>query len=156
MHRKQNWIASSFYLCLGACRLKYRRLQICSSTVNNGATGFSLLEVIVALALVSVLLTLTVQSGAQMLDRWNFRLTERQIMNDVNALPYWAFNTQTSFRLSQAEALKRTMPDGWSIREVTPIWYSRTGICSGGEFEIEAPNGYVGKHSVAGPECRVN
>lgn len=117
--------------------------------------GFSLLEMTVALFLMGLLLTLVAQSGVSMFERWNLKLTERGIRNQISALPLQAHASRQSFSLDDALSGPVTVPTGWSVNTESPILYSDTGICSGGTLLIKAPNDREWVYRLSPPDCRV-
>ena len=117
-------------------------------------SGFSLLEMTVALFLGAMLLTLVAESGVTMLDRWQLSLAERNIRNQVSALPLKAHASRRAFTLDDAIGADVILPEGWTISAEDEIFYADTGICSGGVVEIRSPNDRVWSYTMEPPFCR--
>ena len=121
---------------------------------SGADSGFSLLEMTVALFLGAMLLTLVAESGVTMLDRWQLSLAERNIRNQVSALPLKAHASRRAFTFDEAIGSDIILPEGWTISAEDEIFYADTGICSGGVVEIRSPNDRVWRYSMEAPFCR--
>lgn len=116
--------------------------------------GFSLLEMTVALFLGALLLTLVAESGVSMLDRWQLSIAERNLRNQISALPLKAHASRRAFTLDQAIGSDVILPEGWAILADDEIFYADSGICSGGAVEIRSPQDRVWRYRLEAPFCR--
>lgn len=116
--------------------------------------GFSILEMTVALFLGALLLTLVAESGVSMLDRWQLSIAERNVRNQISALPLKAHASRRSFTLDEAVGSDITLPPGWTLIADDEIFYADSGICSGGAIEIRSPQDRVWRYTLEAPFCR--
>jgi len=124
------------------------------SPTRLAEAGFSLLEMTVALFLGALLLTLVAESGVSMLDRWQLSIAERNLRNQISALPLKAHASRRSFTLDEALGSDVTLPAGWTIVADDEIFYADSGICSGGVIEIRSPQDRVWRYTLEAPFCR--
>ncbi len=117
--------------------------------------GFSLFEVTIALFLAALLLTLVAQSGVRMFDRWNTSITERDIRNQISALPAHAHAYRQTFTLTDALTEKISVPNDWQVTPIDQIIFAESGICSGGDIEIHSPKGRTWSYKLTAPHCIV-
>lgn len=115
----------------------------------------SLLEVSVALFLVGIILMLMTQSGVRMFERWQVASTERDIRNQVNALPTRAFIERQVQPFATAVDRSVALPEGWRISASPGLTYLPSGVCSGGQVSITSPNGREWIYLVEPPSCHL-
>lgn len=116
-------------------------------------SGMSLLEVAVTLFLVSVLLMLITQSGVRMLERWQSAATERDIRNQLNALPVQAFVAREIQSFEIAVERHIDLPEGWRVQAPVGLSYLPSGVCNGGQISIISPQGKSWDYLVEPPRC---
>lgn len=119
--------------------------------------GFSLLELLVVLALVSIMVALvaprlagTVRAIASSGERAE---TQRQI----EQLPLLARADGRSFHFNTdaplaAEGIE--LPDGWQVVALSPLVVAANGICSPAQVRVDGA-GVTETWHVAAPDCRV-
>ena len=116
-------------------------------------SGMSLLEVVVTLFLVGILLMLMTQSGVRMFERWQSASTERDIRNQLNALPMQAFVARESQTFETAVQRYVELPVGWRVQAVEGLKYLPSGVCNGGQVSITSPRGQSWDYMVEPPRC---
>lgn len=105
------------------------------------ARGFTLLELLVVLALAALLTALVVPAAVRGLDA----ARERGVAADLTALlaglPVRAFKDGESvqFDAKALTALLPELPAGWSLQLSAPLRYSASGVAEGGEVVLKAP-----------------
>lgn len=115
--------------------------------------GLSLLEIVVAMALLSIVMTLSVQSGAEMLERWQYRAMVKDVRNRIAGLPLKASLERRPMELASLPAGVTGLPEGWKIEEQTPLVFSRSGLCNAAEFTLIDPAGRRHRFFVNPPDC---
>jgi prepilin-type N-terminal cleavage/methylation domain-containing protein len=116
-------------------------------------SGLSLLEIIVAMALLSIVMTLSVQSGAEMLERWQYRAMVKDVRNQIAGLPLKASLERRPVELASLPGRDIGLPEGWTIEEQAPLVFSRSGLCSAAEFALIDPSGRRHTFTVNPPDC---
>jgi len=122
---------------------------ICRSMrVNHGysgpasSAGFTILELLVVLALMAAMTGLALPQFVRMYEAGQRAFERRQVLDDIAALPYRAFEEQQGFVLrelpGQSEAVPLVMPDGWTLkaRGEQGIQYRPNGVCAGGSVLV--------------------
>ena len=113
------------------------------------AGGFTLLEVVVALVLVSLVTALAVPMFARRLDSAFADAGIAQAGAGARMLGARAATLGVDIVLD-AEAARRPLPDGrpaldlpagWQVTAPRPVTFGRAGGCSGGEVTITDPQG---------------
>lgn len=116
--------------------------------------GFTLVELLVVLVLISLLAGITVPAFVQMNDSAQ-RASERdQILSDLAALPYRAHVLGKSNLLKDASPLPFDLPAKWHLRIPHPISYRFTGVCEGGEVVLVSPDGVEYRVKLVPPRCQ--
>lgn len=116
--------------------------------------GFSLMEVMVALFLVGLILTLAAQSSVGIYQRWQQSIEMRQIKSELTNIRNRAFVEQRDIVLEQELAATVELPEGWSVRIMTDPLYNRFGQCRVGEVWGIAPSGREYPLIIEPPKCR--
>lgn len=103
--------------------------------------GFTLLELLVVLALAALLTSLVVPAAVRGLDA----ARERGVAADLSALlaglPVRAFKdgVPAQFDADALTALMPEMPTGWRLQLSAPLRYSAAGVAEGGDVVLQAP-----------------
>ena len=116
-------------------------------------SGLSLLEIIVAMALLAIVMTVSVQSGAEMLERWQYRAMVKDVRNRIAGLPLRAAFERQPVELANIPADEIGLPEGWLIEEQAPLVFSSSGLCSAAEFSLIDPAGRRHTFTVSPPDC---
>ncbi|MEO1015840.1 MAG: prepilin-type N-terminal cleavage/methylation domain-containing protein [Pseudomonadota bacterium] len=115
--------------------------------------GFSLLEIMVALALMALTLTLVSANAVQMLGRWQESSEFRDVRNRISGLRVRAYVAQQPFNLDPSSVGVLGLNEGWSVETDTPVRYLATGTCLGGALRITAPSGRSELIRLDPPDC---
>lgn len=116
--------------------------------------GFSLMEIMVALFLVGLLLTLAAQSSVGIYQRWQQSIEMRQIKSELTNLRNRAFIERRNIDLEQELVASVELPDGWSLRIERDPLFNQFGQCRPGEVWGIAPNGREYPMIVEPPGCK--
>ena len=116
--------------------------------------GFSLMEIMVALFLVGLILSLAAQSSMGIYERWQQSIEMRQIKSELTNIRNRAFVERRDILLEQEFAATVELPDGWSVRVITDPLYNRFGQCRPGEVWGVAPTGREYPLIIEPPKCR--
>ena len=116
--------------------------------------GFSLMEIMVALFLVGLILTLAAQSSVGIYQRWQQSIQLRQIKSELTNIRNRAFVERRDILLEDEFATAVELPEGWSVRVVTDPLFNRFGQCLPGEVWGVAPSGREYPLIIEPPKCR--
>jgi len=97
-----------------------------------GEAGFSLLEMLVVLALVALTVAVVLPSGAVMLDRVGAHAAFFDVQRQLSDLRLAAYRAETPTVVADTptpEAVQLTMKSGWSYSLDHPIRISEGGAC---------------------------
>lgn len=117
--------------------------------------GYTLLEVIVALGLLGLTLTLVAANGVQMLERWRENLAFREIQRQVRQLRFDAFYERRTIAWNLEDAAPLPLPTGWNAKSLGELRFLPSGVCVGGNFQIVAPSGRTQVFRLVPPNCDV-
>lgn len=125
--------------------------------------GFTLLELLVVMAIVSLLAAL-VAPGLQRVVGSMERAADRDgLVADIAGLSYRAYALGQSFELSN-KGMQRLLsdgnpvlavPSGWRVDVTTPIGFGFNGWCSGGELRLTSPDLAVETLRLTAPHCQL-
>ncbi|MDX2221967.1 MAG: prepilin-type N-terminal cleavage/methylation domain-containing protein [Rhodospirillaceae bacterium] len=134
-----------------------------SSSPATDSAGFTLLEVLVVLAILGLAAAAVGPRLAAMYDSIAFAMTRETLEQDLSALPYQAFVAGTDMVLGEtpkgaqladgAVPATLVLPDGWNLDVPQPIWFRASGFCSGGTVVVtvgEISETYI----LRAPQCR--
>jgi len=134
------------------------------SKAPNSTSGFSLLELLVVLAIMSIVLSL---AGARMfssLESTRFFRTADAAVADVIRLRAEAMLGNESLTLitdstpaeSAADAPRKhrrlNVPAGWRVSGA-PVTISAAGVCGGGQLRLQSPQGRQIDYRLSPPKC---
>jgi len=129
----------------------------------KGVQGFTLLELLVVLAIMGVMVSIVVTGFERMYLGLQSRLQRDQVLSEVAGLGYRAYILGQSFSLDGAQFDQPladgqpllSLPEGWEVKTKKPILYLFNGYCSGGRLEIISPSGAKDIVSLEPPRCVV-
>ncbi|WP_375284157.1 pilus assembly FimT family protein [Marinicauda pacifica] len=110
----------------------------------RGQRGYSLLEILVVLAILAVAATISVPLVGNMVDRYRAHSVATDLQSHLIELRTRAVLEATD--LSQAsisETLNDALPAGWAIELDEAISFRANGYCPGGPASLTSPAGRV-------------
>lgn len=120
--------------------------------------GFTLLELIVVLALLGLATALVAPSGFRMISSWHRATDLEASLQTVSALSVAAASEGRMRMLETGSVdadLLSGMPEGWRIELDAPLTVQANGACSDSLGRALGPDGHVQKFEVIAPFCRV-
>lgn len=125
------------------------------------ARGFTLLELLVVLALMALVTGLVAPLGARWLEQARERGLRDELQALLTALPLEA-QAQAQARdwtaISLAERLQssdQVLPPGWQLRVPLPLRYGANGVAGGGSLSLHAPDGRAWQWRIEAPTGRL-
>ena len=125
---------------------------------NPKETGFSLLEILVSLAVLSAVATLVTVSSVSMVQSMRERTELKQLTNDVEMYRYVALTRDLQITLANDAARNRAeldLPEGWQMIATPPIVFSRHGTCTTGSIALSSPRGRTYNYLLVPQSCRL-
>jgi prepilin-type N-terminal cleavage/methylation domain-containing protein len=124
-------------------------------TRNVISRGFTLLEMLVVLALIAVMAGLALPNFSRLLDSFSIKNQWSALEREIADLPYQVFISGTPLQLDNASARQRlaTLPPEWRAEIPVPITYRFSGWCEGGKIAVVAANGERRNYLLSAPSC---
>jgi len=131
-----------------------------SATCHPVERGFSLIELVVALAVVGLILTVTLPRLSGLLDRIGFSGDEQRVRNSLAGVAATArragrtvFLRSTDKSAGVDDSAKIDLPRGWTLTVEPPIAFRYDGVCTGGTARAAFPGGEL-TYRLDPPFCR--
>ena len=123
---------------------------------RRGAVGFTLLEMIVVLAIMGLATAMVAPSMVRGIDSWRRQGVVDALLDQIRALPGDARGSGRSIEISESSLASKApplqVPDGWQLR-VPKTWrVNGKGVCQGGEVRLVNDQG-ARTIRIAGPFC---
>ncbi|MCY1264980.1 hypothetical protein D9M68_141840 [compost metagenome] len=117
--------------------------------------GFTLLELLVVLALVAAISAVALPGLVKMQAAWSRRVGADDLLNQVRSLGYRVRNDGRELFIGErgadpSELLQ--LPEGWALSAQPPVRYLANGACLGGRLEVRH-EGTVRILSLKPPYC---
>jgi prepilin-type N-terminal cleavage/methylation domain-containing protein len=119
-----------------------------SATCPRVEGGFTLIELVVALAVVGLILTVTLPRMSGWLDRFGFASKEQRVHDSLAGLAETARRAgRTVYLRSSGKSTKAAdsavieLPSGWTLTVESPIIFRYDGVCTGGTARVTFPEG---------------
>ncbi|MEI8353589.1 MAG: type II secretion system protein [Lentisphaerota bacterium] len=132
------------------------RVATCRPTEQS---GFTLLEMLVVLAIAGLLAGVTLPNLSKMADRARLSTQRQSILSGIENLGYWAYSNGKSYTLTALDQASEkppfSIPDGWRLKAERPITYAVNGVCSGGVIALSGPDQASEQLLLKAPLCRV-
>ena len=147
----------------------------------TSALGFTLLEVLTVLFILGLVTAFVVPNFPVLMDRIMNANQRDTIVRTINTLPYNAYSENqdfvllsidgnqqnrskgiddtdvyagTSFRTHNIQLARLSLPEGWTLRVDSPIFYRMSGFCGGGTIELNTGLS-VTSYELAPPLCQL-
>lgn len=122
----------------------------------HGAHGYTLLELVVVLAIMGLVTAMVVPSTIRGIDSWRRQAVVDAVMDQVRGLPMRARSSGRPIEISN-QALKDAEPplainEGWTLTTPASWTVQANGVCQGGVLEIRGPARVV-TLDIAAPFC---
>ncbi len=118
--------------------------------LSVGSNGFTLLDLITALALFSILSTIALGSWSRLLPKFALNSASRQVQSDLNRIRMQAASENISFQLiysggapefrvrrkDSASWITKALPEGIIIKEAGSITFSGRGTARGNSVKL--------------------
>ncbi len=148
---------TSEYCLHGPDRPRRQAYGRCSLRCFLRGAGFTLVELLVTLALMALVSGLVGPSVLKGLDNARERAWERSLVHALEALPLEAFRAGRALEVDTAALLAR-LPEWPRNRALVldqPLLYSPEGVARGGTLELRHPDGRVKRWQVESYAGRV-
>ena len=114
-------------------------------TSSISAKGYTLLELMVVLAIMGIIMGMATPRLIKMYDAMQFSLEKDDILFQLSSISFGVYSNGVAINLQEAvtagERQIVVLPKGWSISpKASEITYSVYGFCSGGEAELSKGN----------------
>lgn len=120
------------------------------------ARGFTLLELVVVLALLGLATALVAPAGFRMIASWRRATEVDAVLGAMVALGAHARQQGRALKLDAGPVPATAvpgMPEGWTVVLAQPLSVQANGACSGTRGELRA-TGYVRPFALKAPFCR--
>jgi len=125
---------------------------------KSSQAGFSLLEILVALAILSVTATLVTVSSISMVESMRERTTLREIVHDIELYRYRALARDKQIIIGAdvaANAALLGVSSDWRVQASPSVVFSRHGTCTTGSIELVTPRGQELSYMVVPQTCEL-
>lgn len=124
---------------------------------GHAAGGFSLLELLVVLALMSAVTALVVPRLATTVDAIRRSGERAEVVRQLERLPLLVRHTGLPLQVERDQPLAAdgmALPQGWSLRTLERVRIEGNGYCNPSLLEAASPSG-VERWALAAPDCRI-
>jgi type IV fimbrial biogenesis protein FimT len=131
------------------------------------ADGFSLLELVVALALLGIIASIALPSWSKLVPSFRLNSSARQVQSELHHLKLRAVAENVSFQLAYLEGasaytvqkelksvVTKPLPEGVIITKAGTVSFSPRGTAAGNRVRLRTPDGLC-KQVVVSPTGRV-
>ena len=120
-------------------------------------SGFSLLEIVIVVALIGLAMTLATPSMIRLLERQQVRSAIQAVDTGVVALRVSAVrNGHAQSHADFRNHLLGVIPEGWDVDVDEALGITRKGYCSGGRVTVLSPQNRAYPLDLAPGRCMVN
>lgn len=129
-----------------------------ASAPRARAAGFTLLEILIVLALVSMMAALVAPRLQRSYDAVTRSGQRAEAVRQLERLPLLARDRGTAIEIpaDDAQALRRylALPPGWTMRTIEPLHVEASGLCHASRVRVAA-GGTDETWTLAAPDCGV-
>ncbi|MGH8075368.1 MAG: prepilin-type N-terminal cleavage/methylation domain-containing protein [Lysobacter sp.] len=126
-------------------------------TRQHQSHGFTLLELVVVLALLGLVTALVAPSGIRTIETWRRSSEVEAALGSLAAIGARAHRLGRGLQLETGEVPTANLPDlpeGWTVVLDTPLQVQANGACNDSRGELRADDGYVQPFELQAPFCR--
>ena len=125
--------------------------------LSRTQAGYSLLEVIVVVAILGVATTLSGPSISRMIAGQQARQVVRAVVTEFGATRAEAYiQSQPWDAEALASRLTESAPEGWLVAVDDAVTLSASGYCSPGQITIQGPSGRIWALQVTQGDCALD
>lgn len=134
-----------------------------SASCRRKADGFTLVELLVVMAIIGLLTALVAPNLRSLVDSMERSTRRGGVLADLSGLSYRAYVLGQSFELRNGhlgEVLRDgnpvlPLPEGWQAEVEAPIRFNYSGWCSGGRLKLVSPDRRVERVELLPPACEL-
>lgn len=130
-----------------------------SAICRRAEQGFTLLEMLVVLAIAGLLAGVALPNLSKMMERSRISTERQSILGNIENLGYWAYANGRPYMLTSLDATSDAapfrVPAGWSLKATKPVAFAVNGVCSGGVIELSGPDQSSEQLLLKAPLCRI-
>lgn len=123
----------------------------------GAVAGFTLLELVVVLALLGLATALVAPAGFRTIDTWRRASEVDTALGSLAALGAHAHQQGRATRLDAGVVPAGTLadlPEGWTVTLNAPLQVQANGACTATRGELRAADGYTQPFELQAPFCR--
>lgn len=132
--------------------------QASEEAATRPASGFSLLELLVVLALMSFMTALVVPRLKTTLDAITRSGDRAEVVRQLERLPMLARRDGAPIRRDPGQALAlpgMELPPGWTVRVVDALQVAANGFCDPTLLDVSGPDGQQ-RWALRSPDCQAS
>lgn len=137
----------------GTCR----RTEAVQAPRVHRSHGFTLLEIIVVLAIMGLVAAVATPAVVRGIDSWRRQAQADALMDQLRGLPSRARASGRPIEISAAtlsgDAPPLAAEAGWSLAVPSPWTVQANGVCQGGTVELHGDDGRVVSMQATAPFC---
>ena len=125
--------------------------------LRRARAGYSLMEVLIVVAILGVAATLSAPSISRMIAGQQARQVVRSLVTEFGAIRADAFIQSQSYDADAISSrLSEHAPDGWRVIVDQGLRLAASGYCTPGRISIEGPDGRNWDLQVAQGDCAID
>ena len=128
---------------------------------DRRARGFTLLEMLVVLAIASLLVSVVMPRLIDLPRRIEINQQRESLLGDIGNLGYLAYMQGKGFTLQanptpgvDTAPVPLDIPQGWRVQVEKSVIYGFNGTCSGGMLTLTPPEGPAEVYRLSPPACQ--